>query len=95
MYNEKRRFHYSKLKKTNHKDKTTVPKDRIGPRNSTKYRHSGGQQGKQKQGQRYQQPKAQNICSKNYQHYSRQSFLKISRKDLYLLTNLKLKESSL
>jgi hypothetical protein len=42
MYNEKRRFYYSKLKKTNHKDKTTVLKDGIGPGDSTKYRYSGG-----------------------------------------------------
>jgi hypothetical protein len=58
MHNEKRRFHYSKLKKTNHKDKTTVPKDGTGPGDSTKYRHDGGQQGKQEQGQRYRQLKA-------------------------------------
>jgi hypothetical protein len=46
MHNKKKRFHYSKLKKTNHKDKTTVPKDRTGPGDSTKYRHSSRQQGK-------------------------------------------------
>jgi hypothetical protein len=51
MHNEKRRFHYSKLKKTNHKDKTTILKDGIGPRDSIKYRHDSGQQGKQEQGQ--------------------------------------------
>jgi hypothetical protein len=47
IYNKKRRFYYSKLKKTNHKDKTTVLKDRTGPRDSIKYRYGGGQQGKQ------------------------------------------------
>jgi hypothetical protein len=51
MHNKKRRFHYSKLKKTNHKDKTTVLKDGIDPRDSIKYRHDSGQQRKQEQGQ--------------------------------------------
>jgi hypothetical protein len=42
IYNKKRRFYYSKLKKTNYKDKTTILKDRIGPRDSIKYRYSSG-----------------------------------------------------
>jgi hypothetical protein len=58
MYNKKRRFYYSKLKKTNYKDKITILKDRIGPRDSTKYCYDGGQQGKQEQGQWYRQLKA-------------------------------------
>jgi hypothetical protein len=36
IHNEKKRFYYSKLKKTNYKDKTTVLKDGTGPRDSTK-----------------------------------------------------------
>jgi hypothetical protein len=46
MYNEKKRFYYSKLKKTNYKDKTTVLKDGTGPRDSIKYCYGGGQQRK-------------------------------------------------
>jgi hypothetical protein len=46
IHNEKRRFYYSKLKKTNHKDKTTIPKDGTDLRDSIKYHHGGGQQEK-------------------------------------------------
>jgi hypothetical protein len=43
IYNKKRRFYYSKLKKTNYKDKITISKDGIGLKDSTKYCHSNRQ----------------------------------------------------